>query len=402
MKSTAPIIIVGTGMAGYSLAREYRKLDQSAELILISADDGRSYSKPMLSTGFTKQKTADELSMADPVQMREQLSAQILTMTRVLNIEPETNCIQVQPAEGDEQLIEYSSLVLACGAEVVEPPIKGNGLDRVYTINDLMDYARFRKAALGRKRIVIIGAGLIGCEFANDLTNGGYQVEVVDPMPHLLPTFLTEEPAMVVARSLVDLGVRFRFGALVQSVDRCDAGVNVTLSDGEVISADLVISAVGLRPRVNLAKEAGIAVNRGIVTDRFLRTNHDNVYAMGDCAEVEGHVMLFVMPLMAAAKTLARTLCGDETPVAYPAMPIVIKIPACPVVVSVPPEDASGTWTFDVEGNNVKALYRDGSGQLLGFSLTGSCCKERMVLSRELPDIISAGSDEKSKKRQRP
>jgi rubredoxin-NAD+ reductase len=392
MNATAPIIIIGTGMAGYSLAREYRKLDQSTGLILITADDGRSYSKPMLSTGYTKQKTADELSMADSQQMREQLSAEIFTLTRVLKIETELNRILVQPDEGEQQLLEYSRLVLACGAEVIEPPIQGDGLDRVYSINDLMDYARFRNAALDRKRIVIVGAGLIGCEFANDLINGGYEVEVVDPLPHLLPTFLTEEPARAVERSLADLGVRFRFGQLVQRVDKSGDGVNVMLSDGEEISADLVISAVGLRPRVDLAKEAGIVVNRGIITNRLLRTNRDNVYAMGDCAEIEGHVMLFVMPLMAASKSLARTLFGEETPVVFPAMPIVIKTPACPVVVSTPPDETLGMWTLEVEGNNVKGLYRDISGQLLGFSLTGTFSKERMVLTRELPDIISASS----------
>lgn len=393
MTAAAPVIIIGTGMAGYYLAREYRKLDQSTSLMLITADDGRSYSKPMLSTAYSRQKTAAGLSMADSDQMQAQLSAQIHPLTRVLKIEPEFNRILVQPPEGDEQLLEYSRLVLACGAEVIEPPIKGDGLDRLYTINDLMDYTRFRKAALGRKRIVIIGAGLIGCEFANDLINGGYEVEVIDPLPHLLPTFLTEEPARAVERSLSELGVKFRFGPLVQRVDRTDEGVNVTLSDGAEIAADLVISAVGLRPRVGLAKEAGIKVNRGIVTDRFLRTSRDCVFAMGDCAEVEGHVMLFVMPLMAASKSLAKTLCGEDTPVAYPAMPIVIKTPACPVVVSVPPEDAQGTWSLEEQGNNVKSLYQDSSGQLLGFSLTGTFSKERMALTRELPDIISGSAD---------
>ena len=145
MNPAAPIIIIGTGMAGYYLAREYRKLDQSTSLILITADDGRSYSKPMLSTGYSKQKTADELSMADSEQMQEQLSAQILTMTSVSKIEPDFNRIVAQRTDGDCQLLEYSKLVLACGAEVIEPPIRGDGLDRVHTINDLMDYARFRR-----------------------------------------------------------------------------------------------------------------------------------------------------------------------------------------------------------------------------------------------------------------
>jgi len=387
MHSAAPIIIIGTGMAGYSLAREYRRLDGAAKLILITEDDGRSYSKPMLSTGFTKRKQAAELAMADSDQMQQQLSAQILTMTRVVKIEPGHNRIAVQLPAGTTELLEYSSLVLASGAEVIAPPISGNGLDRVYTINNLIDYTRFREAAETRKKIVIIGAGLIGCEFANDLANGGYKVNVIDSLSHLLPGFLAEEPARAVERSLSELGVEFHFGVLVQKVDKMNGGVVVRLSNGQEIEADLAISAVGLRPRISLAKEAGLKVEQGVVTDRYLRTNYPNVYALGDCAEVRGHVMLFVMPLMIASKALAHTLCGEETPVQYPAMPVVIKTPACPVVVSVPPEEIDGTWSVEEEGSSSKRLYRDSAGRLLGFSLTGSYSRERMVLAKELPEI---------------
>ena len=110
----------------------------------------------------------------------------------------------------------------------------------------------------------------------------------------------------------------------------------MTLSDHRVLSVDAVLSSVGLRPRTGLAERAGIAVKRGIVVDRYLATNAPDVYALGDCAEVEGLVLPFVMPIMHAARALAKTLCGEPTRLTYPAMPIVVKTTAYPVVVAPP------------------------------------------------------------------
>jgi rubredoxin-NAD+ reductase len=161
------------------------------------------------------------------------------------------------------------------------------------------------------------------------------------------------------------------------------------LNNGGTIEADAVLCAVGVKPRTTLAGEAGIEVNRGIVTDRQLRTNAPNVYAMGDCAEVAGHVLVYVAPLMAAARALAATLAGEPTAVSYPAMPVAIKTPACPVVVSPPAKDAEGEWHFEGDAPDIKALFRSGVGDLLGFALTGQAVKERMALAKELPDILS-------------
>jgi rubredoxin-NAD+ reductase len=125
------------------------------------------------------------------------------------------------------------------------------------------------------------------------------------------------------------------------------------------------------------------------VTDRLLATSANNVYAFGDCAEVAGHVLVYVAPLMTAAKALAKTLTGEPTEVVYPAMPVTVKVPACPLVVSPAPHDAAGEWTIVEDGNNVVAEFRDASGALLGFALTGDGTKEKMRLQKELPAILA-------------
>lgn len=334
MSERAPLVIIGTGLAGYNLAREWRKLDSETPLLMITADDGRSYSKPMLSTGFSKNKDADGLAMAEPGAMAEQLNARILTHTRVTGIDPGHQRIWI----GEEE-VRYRDLVLAWGAEPIRVPVEGDAQDALYPINDLEDYARFRQAAAGKHRVLLLGAGLIGCEFANDLSSGGYQLDVVAPCEQVMPGLLHPAAAKAVQAGLEGLGVRFHLGPVLASLKKAGEGLEAHLSDGEVIPCDLVVSAVGLRPRTELAFAAGLAVNRGIVVDRSLRTSHANIYALGDCAEVDGLNLLYVMPLMACARALAQTLAGNPSQVAYGPMPVTVKTPACPLVVSPPPAE---------------------------------------------------------------
>ncbi len=383
----APVVILGTGLAGYGLAKEFRKHDDSTPLILITSDDGRSYSKPMLSTGFTKGHTAADLAQLDAGSMGRTLKASIWTMTCVNEIDTAQQLIKV----GDAQTaIHYGKLVLALGAEVIRPPIEGNALELVYGVNDLLDYDDFRTAMKKNdvKKVCIIGAGLIGCEFTNDLLNGGFEVEVVDPLGYCLPTLLPEAAGKAVQASLEQGGAKFHFGRLVTAVNRADKGVAVSLDDGMVLRADLVVSAVGVRPRTELARASGIQTSRGILTNRLLETSAPNVYALGDCAEVNGHVLVYVAPLVAAARALGRTLAGEPTEVSYPAMPVTIKTPACPVCVAPPAPDAAGTWTVEADGTNVKAECRDSAGRLLGFALTGDANRDKLALQKELPAIM--------------
>ncbi len=381
---TDPVVIIGTGLAGYNLAREFRKLDGETPLLLITADDGRSYSKPMLSTGFAKNKDADGLSMAEPGAMAEQLKAEIRTHTRISGIDPGHKRLWI----GEEQ-VRYRDLVLAWGAETVRVPLQGDGADAVFPINDLEDYARFRAAAAGKRRVLILGAGLIGCEFANDMSLGGFEVDLVAPCEQVMPTLLHPAAATAVQAGLEGLGVRFHLGPVLSRLQRTAGALEAHLSDGSVIACDLVVSAVGLKPRTDLAAAAGLQINRGVVVDRFLRTSHANIYALGDCAEVDGLNLLYVMPLMGGARALAQTLTGNPAAVSYGPMPVTVKTPVCPLVVSLPPRGREGNWTVEGQGADLKVLCHDGEGQLLGYALTGTAVMEKLALNRQLPALLA-------------
>jgi len=380
----APVVIVGTGLAGYNLAREFRKLDSETPLLLITSDDGRSYSKPMLSTGFGKNKEADGLSMATPEAMAEQLKAQVRIHTRISGIDPGHKQLWI-----GEEAVPYRDLVLAWGAQTVQVPVEGDAQDAIFPINDLEDYARFRAAAAGKRRVLILGTGLIGCEFANDLIAGGYEVDLVAPCEQVMPTLLHPAAAAAVQAGLESLGARFHLGPVLTRLQRTDSGLEAHLSDGSVVPCDVVVSAIGLRPRIDMAAAAGIKVNRGVEVDRQLKTSHSHIYALGDCAEVDGLNLLYVMPLMSCARALAQTLAGNPTAVSYGAMPITVKTPVCPLVVSPVPRGYEGVWTVEGQGADIKALCRDADGKLLGYALTGEAVREKLALNKELPALLA-------------
>lgn len=380
-----PVVIVGTGLAGYTVARELRQLDRETPITMITADDGRYYSKPMLSNAFKSGKTADQIANATVEEMAKQLNATIRTNTRVTTIDTAAQCVVM-----DGERVGYGRLVLALGADPIRLPIEGNGAADVLSVNDLADYARLRERLRPNACVVILGAGLIGCEFANDLRIAGFDVEVVDLAPHPLGRLLPAKAAASLRAGLEAIGVRFHFGTSCIEIARDGNLYRARLDNGETLAADLVLSAVGLRPRTAMAAAAGLAVNRGINTNRLLQSSNTGIYALGDCAEVEHLNLPFVMPIMHAARALAKTLSGTDTPVSYPAMPVVVKTFSHPTVVSPPPAGAQGAWEEIVEGGSVKALFRSANGALLGFALTGSTVTERQALTKLLPPVLAA------------
>ena len=380
-----PIIILGSGLAGYNAAKELRKLDKETPLTVIAADSGHFYSKPMLSNALASKKSPSAIALNTPEQMTTQLHATVRARTRVKAINAAAHTVQI----GDETLA-YSKLVLALGAEQIRLPIAGDATDAIVTVNDLDDYGRFHALLEGRKNIVIIGAGLIGSEFANDLVVAGHHVDVIDIANQPLGRLLPPEGGALLQQKLAALGVTWHFGAGTRSVNRDGGALRVMLDNGETLQADIVLSAVGLKPRTLLARAAGLTTNRGIVVNRTLATSDADIYALGDCMEIEGLVMPYVMPIMHAARALGATLAGKPTAISFPAMPVMVKTPACPTIVSPPAPGAVGEWKIEHMPDGIKSLFVDASGKLLGFALNGAATVERAKLAPLLPPVLAA------------
>jgi rubredoxin-NAD+ reductase len=383
-KSSSAIVIVGSGLAGYTVIREIRKLDKEIPITLVTKEPGYFYSKPMLSTALAGKKEAAQLISTPAEAMASQLGLNILSETDVHAIDSAKQIINTSKGE-----ITYRQLVLALGADQIRLPLQGNAAHEVLTVNDLEDYTKFRNAISGKKKVAILGAGLIGCEFANDLVLGNYEVDVIDLAPQALGRLIPEMAANDLQSKLSAAGVRWHFNTTVQSIDRNSNELNITLANGTLIASDVVLSAVGLKPRLDLAKAAGIATGIGIQVNRELETNAPHVYALGDCAEVEGLVLPYVMPIMQAARALAVTLTGQRTALTYPAMPVMVKTPALATIVSPPAKGATGQWkTNPVEGG-LEARFESEDGKLLGFVLMGTATAQRGALTKELPAILA-------------
>ena len=378
------LVIIGSGLAGYMVAKEWRKHDTATPLTIITQGNGDFYSKPLLSTALTQKRTPEVLPTSSAIQMAEQLNAKIITQTHVNAIQPDNKTI----IYNDEKLT-YDMLVLAVGADTIKPAIMGNAADKLISVNSLEEYSVFRNKLHPDARITILGAGLVGCEFANDLANVGHPVDVVALCPYPLDRLVTPEMGEVIRASLEQSGVNWHLSQSVERVDQDDDSFVLTLNNGEHLKSDVVLSAVGLRPHVDLAKAAGLRVDRGILVDKFLATSAESIYALGDCAEVCGCVLQYVAPLLACSRALARTLAGEPTEVIYPAMPVVLKTPACPLVVSPPPQDLEGEWRVSGSNFDRRALFYDTEQQLRGFALTGTMVKERAELQKLLPPIFS-------------
>lgn len=382
-----PIIIIGSGLAGYTLVREFRKLDKTTPVFIVTADDGGFYSKPMLSNAFAQGKQAGQLVTQTAAQMSSQLNATLMTGTRVTSID--TTGKTVETSAGT---FAYGKLVLAVGAQPIRLVIDGDAADKTMSVNHVDDYAQFRAHVApleGGARVTILGAGLIGCEFADDLAGAGHRVTLVDPNP--LPLAALAAPALSqgLHAALSARGVTLRLGTSAARIDRDSHALHVTLADGIRFDTDVVLSAVGLRPDLRLAQAAQLKTRRGIVVDIHGRTSAPEVYALGDCAEYTADAgstctLPYIAPLMAAARAIARTMAGEPTPIDMKPAPVIVKTPSFPLALLPPPLGASGAWRETRQGARILCRFYDDAGVMTGFGVAPQEASVRQGLLAEL------------------
>ena len=383
-----PVIIIGAGLAGWTTVREFRKLDATTPVMLITADSGDFYAKPSLSNAFAQGRSPAQLVSTPAAKLVETQGVTLLAHTRVQAIDPALRVVTTSHGK-----FIYRDLVLATGAQAIRVPLAGNASDSVLSVNSLQDFSVFHTRLVGAdgahnrsKHIVVMGAGLIGCEFANDLIGAGYRVSVVDPAERPLAALLPAQAGEQLQGALAELGVRWHFKSTVQAVDRnpdvSGPALQVSLSNGAKVLADTVLSAIGLRADTTLAQAAGLACDRGIVVDTALQSSNAHIYALGDGAQYAsagGRTLPFVMPIMSAARALAATLAGQRTELVFPLMPVTIKTPALPIVVAAPAPSLAGQWT-----SNEPGLWQFMGAENLqhGFVLTGQHTARRSEQAR--------------------
>ncbi len=385
-QSADPIVVVGSGLSGYTVIRQLRQYQAQRPVVLITADGGEVYSKPLLSNALAKHQTPEGMVQKRADDKAAELQVTLLKHCRATAIDPEARVIST--TQGD---IGYHSLVLATGAHqrlIVPQDADPAWID---TVNCLDDYRRwYAKLGPDVKKVLLIGAGLIGCEFADDLTSRGIGVELVDPAPWPLSRLLPEALGTALMEAFVRSGISLHMGRHVAGLERSPAGgFRATLSNGTVIEADLVLSAVGLMPETELARSAGLRVGQGVLVDQKMRTSDPNIYAMGDCAETRAGVLPYILPLMAQAKVLGQVLAGADSALSMKAMPVTVKTTSLPLTVCPPRHGSKGAWRVSGSGRDLSAVYHGADGGALGFALAGDALKERAVLARNMPPLLA-------------
>lgn len=226
-------------------------------------------------------------------------------------------------------VVQWDRLVLATGAAPVLPPIPGMDLAGICSFRDAHDVGRMLEAAATHRRAVIIGGGVLGLEAAWGLKQRGMEVAVVHLMPSLMERQLDDAAADLLRADLTARGITCVTGAEAVAIEGEQRVAAVRLSDGKCLPADLVVVAVGIRPRTELARQAGLAVGRGVVVDDHMRTSAADILAVGECVEHDGQCFGLVSPLYDMAGVCADVLAEAPQPRRFspPAVPTHLKIP---------------------------------------------------------------------------
>jgi nitrite reductase (NADH) large subunit len=303
-----PLVIVGNGMAAARLVDELAKTALGRYAIAVIGDEPRlAYNRVLLSSVLAGETASHDIELRPAAWWRDRgvtlkygcMATEIDVGRRELKI------------AGDESMA-FSRLVLATGSNPLRLNVPGAELAGVHTFRDSRDVDLLLALAAGRKRVVVVGGGLLGLEAAYGLARAGARVTLVHLMDRLMERQL-DIAAADLLKSLVERkGITVLLNANTARIEG-DAGVEgVELSDGRRIAADAAVFAAGIRPNTELAKAAGIAVNRGIVVDDQLTTSAPDIFAIGECAEHRGTCYGLVEPAYEQAQVLARHLAGGR------------------------------------------------------------------------------------------
>lgn len=373
------IVLIGSGFAAQQLVKSLRKLDAEQPIRLITADSGDEYNKPDLSHVVSRGCPAATMTRQSGSDFAEQQRIALLPHCPVLGIDPARRLVLTEQGE-----FPYGQLVLATGASAVRPELPGS--EHLVTLNSQQEYAAAEGAIQQARRILVLGAGLIGCELAMDMASDGREVTLLDladsPLSALLPATLTQP----LQQALRSQGVSLQFGTGLARIDgQPGDGWRVTLSDGRTSEQDLVIAAIGLRPNLALARGAGLAVERGILVDDRLQTSDPHIFALGDCVQWQGQLLPFLQPIVLGANALARTLLGTPTPLTLPPMLVKVKTPRYPLQLAGRTKGEDLSWQCRWNSHGMVAEARDQAGELCGFVVGGDQMSAAFPLLRQLP-----------------
>lgn len=388
------IHIIGAGLAGWNLAQEVRKLSQEIQITIVCADSGDFYNKILLSTMFEKNAEPDDLITQTGVQKAKELNVHLIANTKVASINSQEQKLVLE----NGSLVDYQNLVIATGAYPIKLPFLASN-SKVFFVNDLQDYRFFKKQLKPNTKVAILGAGLVGVEFAHDLLNSDAQISLISDTPNILANLAPQQVSQPLLKVLQNAGLQTVLGTALQGIEDLAQGLKLNFANGDSLQVDILLSAIGLRAETNLANSGGCELEKnGIKVNSKLETSQKNIYALGDCACINGKNLMFVEPLQQGAKLLAKNLLmkqevGQEieqepAELKLPALPVILKTSRYPLTSVMPDANAQGQWQIEEKDTGVSAKFLDKDDKILGFALSGTEVRYTNRLAKQLPNLI--------------
>lgn len=307
------IIIVGSGIAGITFAETYRTLSPETQITLLTREQDGYYSRPMLSHGFSRKDVEQKIILKAFNQLLEK-NICVISGVNVTDIQANTRTITVKGLAGLEAL-EYDVLILATGSAAMIPPPLQPYSEQFFILNSLQDLKTLRSFRLDllqqqrKPHWAVIGGGLIGCEVASDLAISGDQVTLFHAMDRLMERQLTAADSVNLLNVLQIAPVTVLLNQQVSGFIKDADKIRVNASGKECANFDAVIVSCGFKPRIKLATNAGLETGRGIKVNQYLQSSDENIYALGDVAELpNGKLYAFIMPIRHQASWLANYL----------------------------------------------------------------------------------------------
>lgn len=311
-------VIIGGVAGGATTAARLRRRDESMEIVVFEKGGYISYANcglPYYIGDVIKRR--DALLLQTPQGMKKKFNIDVRIYSEVIKIQPDRKCVTVQNLETNETYEEvYDNLVIATGSSPLKPPIKGIDGEGIYTLWTVPDTDKIKAFAEEKhpQRAAVIGGGFIGLEMAENLHRAGIEVTIIEMQDQVMAP-IDKEMAHLLHENMQMNGVEVILGDGVSSFEDRLGTTQITLGSGKVVTADLVILSIGVRPNSILAKEAGLQLNErgGIVVDEYLRTSNPDIYAVGDVIQVENFVLKnpAMVPLAGPANKQAR-ICADN------------------------------------------------------------------------------------------
>lgn len=371
------IVIIGSGFAARQLVKNLRKQDSQVAITVIAADSIDEYNKPDLSHVISLRQRADEMTRQSAGEFAEQYNVRLFPYTWITAIDA-----QARVVKSTDNQWSYDKLVLATGASAFIPPVAGRA--SMLTLNSQLEYRACESQLFDARRVLIVGGGLIGSELAMDFTRAGKSVTLVDNAASILASLMPPEVSSRLQHRLTDMGVHLLLKSQLQSLEQTVSGIRATFDRERYVEVDAVISATGLRPETALARSAGVEVNRGIVVDSTLKSSNPDIYALGDCAEIDGQLLPFLQPIQISAMTLAKNLLGGNAPLKLPAMLVKVKTPELPLHLAGETRRSDLNWQIITEAQGMVAKGVDAEGQLRAFVVSEDKMKEAFALLKAL------------------